>query len=135
MPLWRLQRIGTEQLNFLYEKKGDGGVIQLLPGIAYCFRKFHALISDLVQGAWVRYVRQQNLALIGETADLHEFLFGSERNSLALVRPVLLDVQQGRCFYCIRSRPYQNATSSLRSSPDRSKIFRATRSKSISPMA
>ena len=53
---------------------------------AYCFRKFHALISDLVQGAWVRYVRQQNLTLIGETADLHEFLFGSERNSMAMVR-------------------------------------------------
>ena len=52
MPLWRLQRIGAEQLNFLYENRGDGGVIQLLPGIAYCFRKFHALISDLVQGAW-----------------------------------------------------------------------------------
>jgi hypothetical protein len=44
-------------LNFLYENRGDGGVIPLLPGIAYCFRKFHALISDLVQGAWVRYVR------------------------------------------------------------------------------
>jgi hypothetical protein len=37
-------------------------------------------------------VRQQNLTLIGETADLHEFLFGSERNSLAMVRPVLLDI-------------------------------------------
>ena len=59
------------------------------PGIAYCFRKFLAIISDLVRGAWVRYVRQQNLALIGETADLHEFLFGSERNNLAVVRPVL----------------------------------------------
>ena len=100
MPLWRLQSIGADQLNFLYEKDGDDGVIRLLPGIAYCFRKFHALISDLVQGAWVRYVRQQNLTLIGETADLHEFLFGSERNCLAVVRPVLLDLQHGRCFYC-----------------------------------
>jgi hypothetical protein len=81
------QRIGTEKLNFLSENRGDGVVVQLLPGIAYCFRKFHALIIDLVQGAWVRYVRQQNLTLIGETADLHEFLFGSERNSLATVRP------------------------------------------------
>jgi 5-methylcytosine-specific restriction endonuclease McrA len=102
MPLWRLQRIGVEQLNFLYENRVNGAVIHLLPGIAYCFRKFHALISDLVQGAWVRYVRQQNLTVIGETADLHEFLFGSERNSLAIVRPVLLDLQQGRCFYCNR---------------------------------
>jgi hypothetical protein len=40
--------------------------------------------------------------LIGETADLHEFLFGSERSSLAMVRTVLLDLQHGRCFYCNR---------------------------------
>ena len=103
MPLWRLQRIGKEELKFLYENQGDGGMIRLQPGVAYCFRKFHALISDLVRGAWARYVRQQNLALLGETADLNEFLFGSDRNSLALVRPVLLDIQQGRCFYCNRA--------------------------------
>ena len=68
--------------------------------MAYCLRKFHALISDLVRGAWVRYVRQQNLEALGETADLNEFLFGSERNNLVQVRPVLLDIQNGRCFYC-----------------------------------
>jgi hypothetical protein len=51
MPLWRLQRIGKEQLNFLYENQGDGHGIQLRPGIAFCFRKFHALISDLVRNA------------------------------------------------------------------------------------
>jgi hypothetical protein len=32
--------------------------------------------------------------------DLNEFLFGSERAVLAVVRPVLLDIQSGRCFYC-----------------------------------
>jgi hypothetical protein len=100
MPLWRLQRIGKEPFDFLYEHRGDGRAIQLRPGVAYCFRKFHALISDLVRGAWMRYVRQQNLKVLGETADLNEFLFGSERNNLAQVRPVLLDIQRGRCFYC-----------------------------------
>jgi hypothetical protein len=30
----------------------------------------------------------------------NEFLFGSERAALAAVRPVLLDIQEGRCFYC-----------------------------------
>jgi CRISPR/Cas system Type II protein with McrA/HNH and RuvC-like nuclease domain len=45
-------------------------------------------------------VRQQNLDVLGETADLNEFLFGSERNNLAVVRPVLMDLQRGRCFYC-----------------------------------
>jgi hypothetical protein len=36
----------------------------------------------------------------GETADLNEFLFGSERMPLAVVRPVLMDIQCGRCLYC-----------------------------------
>jgi hypothetical protein len=48
----------------------------------------------------MRYVRQNNLDLIGETTDLNEFLFGSERMPLAAVRPVPLDLQRGRCFYC-----------------------------------
>lgn len=32
--------------------------------------------------------------------DLREFLFGAERNALRVVRPVLMDLQQGKCFYC-----------------------------------
>jgi hypothetical protein len=36
--------------------------------------RFEIKHARVVQGAWVRYVRQQNLTLIGETADLHEFL-------------------------------------------------------------
>lgn len=45
-------------------------------------------------------VRQQNLEAMGETADLNEFLVGSERGDFAAVRPVLNDIQRGRCFYC-----------------------------------
>jgi hypothetical protein len=45
-------------------------------------------------------MRQQNLKIVGEITDLNEFLFGSERTPLAVVRPVLLDLQRGRCFYC-----------------------------------
>jgi hypothetical protein len=100
MPLWKLQTLGQERVDFLYENAGAGHVIELRPGVAYCFRKFHALISDQVRGAWLRYVRQQNLDVLGEAADLNDFLFGSERNNLALVRPVLMDLQRGRCFYC-----------------------------------
>jgi CRISPR/Cas system Type II protein with McrA/HNH and RuvC-like nuclease domain len=32
--------------------------------------------------------------------DLREFLFGAERNALGVVRPVLMDLQRGNCFYC-----------------------------------
>src|SRR5262249_20881587 len=63
------------------------------------FAKFHALLTDLVRGAWSRYVRQLNVAVLGEATDLNEFLFGSERISLAVVCPVL-HIQNGRCFYC-----------------------------------
>jgi 5-methylcytosine-specific restriction endonuclease McrA len=100
MPLWKLQTVGPDKLDFLYANSGKGRTITFRPGVAFCLRKFHALICDLVRGAWVRYVRQQNLDVLGETADLNEFLFGSERNNLAAVRPVLLDLQRGRCFYC-----------------------------------
>ena len=100
MPLWKLQTVGQERLDFLYENAGTGRAIELRAGVAYCFRKFHGLISDLVRGAWVRFVRQQNLDILGETADLNEFLFGSERAALAAVRPVLMDIQHGACFYC-----------------------------------
>jgi len=85
---------------FLYPNTGQGTTIELRPGVAYCFRQFYELISDLVRGAWLRNVRQQNLDLIGETTDLSEFLFGGERASLATVRPTLEDLQQGKCFYC-----------------------------------
>ncbi len=98
MPLQYLQNVGGKRLDFLYGEVRR--VIELRPGVAFCFRKFHALIGDLVRGAWVRYVRRQNLDVLGETADLNEFLFGSERAALAVVRPVLMDIQRGRCFYC-----------------------------------
>lgn len=103
MPLWKLQTVGGKCLDFLYENTGTGVTIELRPGVAYCFRKFHSLISDLVRGAWLRYVRQQNIDILGEAADLNQFLFGSERAALAVIRPVLIDIQQGRCFYCNKS--------------------------------
>jgi 5-methylcytosine-specific restriction endonuclease McrA len=102
MPLWKLQTIGQERIDFLYENVGTGRDIQLRPGVTYCFRKFHALITDQVRGAWLRYVRQQNLDVLGEAADLNEFLFGSERNDLSVVRSVLMYIQHGQCFYCGR---------------------------------
>jgi 5-methylcytosine-specific restriction endonuclease McrA len=100
MPLWKLQTVGRDRLDFLYENTDAGKTIELRAGVAYCFRRFHALISDLVRGAWVRYVRQQNLNILGEATDLNEFLFGNERAALAVVRPVLIDIQDRRCFYC-----------------------------------
>jgi hypothetical protein len=83
--------VGREHLNFPYANAGARNNITLSPEVTFCFRKFHPLISDLVRGAWGRLIREQNLEVLGETADLTEFLFGSDR-ILAVGRPVLLDI-------------------------------------------
>jgi len=100
MPLWRLQLVGDEVREVLYRQEEGARQITLLPGVAACFRAFHPLVLDLVEGAWSHFIRRLNARELGEQADLREFLFGSERASLAPLRPILSDVQGDRCFYC-----------------------------------
>jgi hypothetical protein len=47
-------------------------------------------------------VRRFNTDLLGEQADLGEFLFGSERANLGVLVPILKEFQHGECFYCRR---------------------------------
>src|SRR5262249_15485223 len=98
MPLWKLQTVGTEPLEFLYENLGVGSRITLKPGVAYCFRAFYELVRDLIEGAWVRFVQKVNAPRLGSVTDLGTFLFGEERASLDAYRPILLDVQKGECL-------------------------------------
>jgi hypothetical protein len=109
MPLWKLQTVGNSQLDFLYENRCNGTSVALRPGVAFCLRKFYGLVGDLVRSAWVRYIRRHNHDALGTTADLAEFLFGSERSDLGVVRTILEDVQGGRCFYCDRTMIRQTA--------------------------
>lgn len=113
MPLFKLQRVGSEVHDFLYAHEVDGrgaeATITLKPGIAYCFRTFHPLVLDLTRGAWIRFVRKLNPELLGEQTELGEFLFGAQRNALEAVRLPLMDFQSGSCFYCrkpIRDSPH-----------------------------
>ena len=100
MPLDRLQTVGDEKLVFLYEIIDGGARIMLKPGVAYCLRAFHELLRDLVQGAWVRFVQKLNADKLGNITDLGTFLFGQERASLEVYRPILFEVQRGTCLYC-----------------------------------
>ena len=99
-PLWRLQIVGGETLDFLYCRDDNTDAIELRAGVAFCFRLFYPLIQETIRSAWLRDVRTLNGDLLGETQDLREFLFGAERSSIAASRPVLMDLQQGHCFYC-----------------------------------
>ncbi|MFO7893045.1 MAG: HNH endonuclease domain-containing protein [Longimicrobiales bacterium] len=102
MPLWKLQTVGTERLEFLYEHQEEENPpeIVLKPGVAYCFRQFYSLITEMVQGAWTQHVRRTNDARLGAEAELRHFLFGTQRRDLSRVREILEDVQDGECFYC-----------------------------------
>ena len=100
MPLWKLQRVGDEVVEFLYPNIGKGRTICLKPGVAYCLRNFYGILRNLIEGAWVNYVRNQNLQALGYCTDLGSFLFGAERVALNVYRPILAEVQNGTCFYC-----------------------------------
>jgi 5-methylcytosine-specific restriction endonuclease McrA len=100
MPLWKLQTVGDERLDFLYDNTDQGTKVTLKPGVAWCLRAFHELLRDLVRGAWVRRVQKLNASLLGNVSDLGTFLFGQERASLEAYRPVLMAVQKGECLYC-----------------------------------
>jgi 5-methylcytosine-specific restriction endonuclease McrA len=102
MPLWKLQTVGDERLEFLYENLDRGNRITLKLGVSYCFHTFYELVRDLIEGAWVRFVQKLNANRLGSATDLGTFLFGEERASLEAYRPILLDVQKGDCLYCRR---------------------------------
>jgi len=105
-PLKRLQSVGGSPHVFLYEPEPEGrgadAFITLRPGVAFCFRTFHPLVTDLVQSAWVRFVRRFNSELLGETQELGEFLFGAPRAAMSALREPLREVQQDLCFYCAK---------------------------------
>jgi 5-methylcytosine-specific restriction endonuclease McrA len=105
MPLWKLQTVGGQKLEFLYSGvRGDETFIELKEGVCYCFRLFYGLVHDLVRGAWLRFVRSinENKPLLGTATDLSDFMFGSGRASLDVYRPILIEYQHGGCFYCLR---------------------------------
>ncbi len=103
MPLWRLQILRRQESRFLYIP-GAGPFIRLLPGVMFNLRRFHGLLQQLIRAAWTNHIRSnpKNAALLGDRDDLEEVLFGTDRASLALVKPILKDLQGDTCFYCQR---------------------------------
>jgi hypothetical protein len=103
MPLWKLQVVGGEADEFLYRHSDyHRGRIRLMPGVANVLRSFYPLVTHLVRGGWAERVRRigRNQSMLGSNEDLHEFLFGSQRQTLDGFRAVLREYQSCRCFYC-----------------------------------
>jgi hypothetical protein len=105
MPPWKLQTLGRTRVEFLYEHNPqEGHEIVLKEGGCFCLRLFYGLVHELVRGAWLRFVRgvNENRLLLGDATDLSDFMFGSSRVSLDVLRSILIEYQGGRCFYCLR---------------------------------
>jgi 5-methylcytosine-specific restriction endonuclease McrA len=100
-PLNYLQNFGGVTDRFLYERTGPGR-ITLKPGVAYCLRRFYPLVQQLSRSHWVGHVKSnhRNHVVLGDGADLEEFLFSTSRQSLALIGAELRKLDGAHCFYC-----------------------------------
>ena len=101
MPLWKIQTLRRQKVIFLYNENLVDDGIELLPGVAYCLRQFNSFILSLTRSAWIKHIKTnlQNQLFFGTEIDLEEFMFGTERSSLLVVRGFLIDLQNNNCFY------------------------------------
>lgn len=104
-PLWRLQILAKQEDCFLYPHDKTKQHITLKPAIAYCFRRFYDLVVHLVRSEWINKIQsiKANQIMLGSQTHLNVFLFGVNRQSITKAKPVLLDIQNGKCFYCKKS--------------------------------
>jgi 5-methylcytosine-specific restriction endonuclease McrA len=100
-PLNYLQNFGGVNDPFLYERSGPGRVT-LRAGVAYCLRRFYPLVQQLSRSHWVDHIKanRRNQSVLGEAADLEDFLFATSRQSLQVIGAELRKLEGARCFYC-----------------------------------
>jgi len=75
--------------------------VHLQPGVAAMLARLGALVRPVIEARWATFVADRSPELVGDH-DLAEFLFGAERIPLTPVRSALVDLQAGRCFYCVQ---------------------------------
>ncbi len=128
LPLPRLQRIGERNLEWLYRigwrdadehdpehvrkplpRRGQVRAYQrgaasdfdnrlhLEPGVGAAFARLHALLRPYILQHWTAQVVRLNRL---HEDDVGGFLFEQEREDTGAVRRPLIELQEGRCFYC-----------------------------------
>lgn len=100
-PLKYLQNFGGGTDAFLYERDRPG-FIRLLPGVAFCLRRFYPLIQQLTRTEWVAHIKAnlRNQSILGDVDDLEDFLFSTSRQSLDAIGASLRKLDGHQCFYC-----------------------------------
>ena len=98
-PVFHIQNLGGIRDQFLFESGADS--ITLLPGVAYCLRRFQPMVQQLARSHWIDHIKRnkQNIALLGQDNDLESFLFETSRQSLFIVQTGLRKISN-KCFYC-----------------------------------
>ena len=121
MPLPKLQRFaaggGFHEDRFLYDYSWPDEVsvarvrrtdfddtLRLRPGVGEWLVRLAGVLRPIVQQRWAAFVAQRSRDVV-EAAWLDDFLFGTTRAALERVRLPLLEVQDGRCFYCRQPAP------------------------------
>ena len=119
-PLVRLQTVDGVSRPFIYDIEwgesvslarlaaAGGAMVVLRPGAGDQLIRLAPLVRPLVELHWVRMVADLNSLALTED-DLRRHLFGAERVGFpGPLRRDLLDLQAGRCFYCLG--PLANAS-------------------------
>lgn len=120
-PIPLLQNVGGRSTSLLYTVSWDSSVrkgevrryqrgtengeaqgafdnrIQFLPGVEEYLASLSGLLRPLIRREWARFVSLSNS---NESDDLEGFLFDPSREDLSPVRGPLIELQEGRCFYC-----------------------------------
>ncbi|MFM8409574.1 MAG: HNH endonuclease [Alphaproteobacteria bacterium] len=109
MPLPKLQRAGRVD-EFLFkigwddrvrrrefEGPGFDNLVKFKPGAARMLVSLASVLRPLVHRHWTLMVTRLNDLPEGR---LDDFLFGRDRAAVANLAEPLLDLQEGRCFYC-----------------------------------
>lgn len=116
MPLPRLQRIGKQDIPFIYSINWDDSIkqghvsryqkglttdfdniIYLKPNVGDCLIQLNTLLRPLIKQQWACQVAETNRL---NEAKLQQFLFSTNRLSTTRINEQLTELQDGRCFYC-----------------------------------
>ena len=110
MPLPKLQRVGSEQVRFLYEIRWSDDIqrsdflssdfdnaIRFIGNAGDDLVRLAPFVRPLVQREWAGLVARVNGL---PEARLEQFLFGARREAIAHLASPLLQLQGGSCFYC-----------------------------------
>ena len=100
-PVFYLQE-DNNQFIYTYSNKDS---LTLTKEAHICLRKFNEYIIQYAKNGWMTHLKTnaKNQAILNTDSDLESFLFGASRDSLIQLRPLLMDYQHGRCFYCARN--------------------------------